>query len=163
MKAQTYNTNALGTVINPSSATGFRLEDDHGGHVEANVVDGLLVVEYVSAELTYTQHNLDPVCKKCRGSLMPTPIKPEDMFDSDGERRFYVPTTLDTPLSDEECNRLSLAYPDSPPAPIRTIAELVKATAAMRPEHHCIWPDCGHDANTGCDGRHCPAYSGSGS
>lgn len=122
MKAQTHHTNVFGTVTNPSTATGFTLEDDHGGRVEANVVDGLLVVEYVSAELTYTQRNLDPVCKKCKGPLMP----------------------------------------------IRTIAELVKATADMRPEQHCIWPDCGHDTNQsdprpGCNGKFCPVNSGSGS
>lgn len=52
MKAQTHHTNLFGTVTNPSTATGFTLEDDHGGRVEANVVDGKLVIEYRGVELS---------------------------------------------------------------------------------------------------------------
>lgn len=60
MKAQTYNTNALGTVVNPSSATGFRLEDDHGNWIEAKVVEGKLLVD-LGRPLSRQQDFMEPL------------------------------------------------------------------------------------------------------
>ena len=72
MKATTRHTNVFGTVINQSSANGFRLEDDHGAWIEANIVDGYLVIEGRLGETVIDCRTLEPVCQKCKQPLSAT-------------------------------------------------------------------------------------------
>lgn len=44
MRIQTIHTNALGDVLNESSATGFRITDNQGRSVDMRVVDGMVTV-----------------------------------------------------------------------------------------------------------------------
>lgn len=132
MKAQTMHTNVFGTVTNPSSANGFRLEDDHGGWVEANIVDGLLVVEYRMGDVTYEAKSLNPVCKKCREPL-------DTVTDTEGRQHkilFVEADTLRNPprqLIDVACPVKFGEFDHGHP----TVEALV-AAAAECPECHSL-------------------------
>lgn len=49
MKAATIHVNEFGDLINPTSAVGFRLEDDNGMWIEARIVEGKLTLDGIYA------------------------------------------------------------------------------------------------------------------
>ena len=158
MKAQTMHTNVFGTVINPTSATGFRLEDDHGAWVEANVVDGVLKVDYGIPMSP-------PVPDVLVATKLDDPVPQE--FGQQYGRILRDPPRR---IIDYPC---PVEFRDPAP-PVRTIAEYMQATHDMFDHGHpttdeliaatkskCTWPDCGHDTNQSnpdprCNGAYCP-------
>lgn len=137
MKSQTIHGNPLGEVVNPSSAIGFRLEDDHGNWIEARVIAGLLRVD-VSAPLQ-PSYNIGSTITDVTGKQHKVAwVDHAGHGASDGDGPYDSDCGCRGTINQKMCASTGCGFCIAAEGqrPVRTIAEYMEATHEMWDHGH---------------------------